>query len=202
MVPKSCNTPQNQTKVKIQHEPNERKFGNCFRPNSSHLVSSSVAVFIFQFWMDRFVVKDPRVAAAYKRRRAVVIDLAAAHEAAEASRKKRQAAEVGLMWPLAKRVGGGRPDRRWLYQQAVYDAIEKNVLLAGVTAHPPVMWKPGMDIGAEAQEETLVLALKDEGCRQTATVKLEAGVAGSFSYCILNFICFFFYNCYIISIWI
>ena len=38
--------------------------------------------------MDRFVVKDPRVAAAYKRRRAAVIDLAAAHEAAEASRKK------------------------------------------------------------------------------------------------------------------
>ena len=109
-----------------------------------------------------------------------MIDLAAAHEAAEASRKKRQAAEVGLMWPLAKRVGGGRPDRRWLYQQAVYDAIEKNVLLAGVTADPLVMWKPGMDIGAEAQEETLVLALKDEGCRQTATVKLEAGVAGSF----------------------
>ena len=84
------------------------------------------------------------------------------------------------MWPLAKRVGGGRPDRRWLYQQAVYDAIEKNVLLAGVTADPPVMWKPGMDIGAEAQEETLVLALKDEGCRQMARVKLEAGVAGSF----------------------
>ena len=76
-------------------------------------------------------------------------------------------------------MGGGRPDRRWLYQQAVYDAIEKNVLPAGVTADPPVMWKPGMDI-AEAQEETLVLALKDEGCRQTATVKLEAGVAGSF----------------------
>ena len=174
MVPKSCNTPQNQTKVKIQHEPNERKFGNCFRPNSSHLVSSSVAVFIFQFLMDRFVVKDPRVAAAYKRRRAAVIDLAAAHEAAEASRKKRQAAEVGLMWPPAKRVGGGRPDRRWLYQQAVYDAIEKNVLLAGVTADPPVVWKPGMDIGAE-----LVSALKDKGCRQTATVKMEAGVAGS-----------------------
>ena len=84
------------------------------------------------------MIKDPRVAAAYKRRRAAVIDLAAAHEAAEASRKKRQAAEVGLMWPPAKRVGGDRPDRRWLYQQAVYDAIEKNVLLAGVTADPPV----------------------------------------------------------------
>ena len=52
--------------------------------------------------MDRFVVKDPRVAAAYKRRRAAVIDLAAAREAAEASRKKRQAAEVGLLWPPAK----------------------------------------------------------------------------------------------------
>ena len=79
------------------------------------------------------------------------------------------------MWVVAGQTDG------WLYQQAVYDAVEKNVLLAGVTADPPVMWKPGMvDIGAEAQEETLVLALKDEGCRQTATVKLEAGVAGSF----------------------
>ena len=61
---------------------------SSYRPGVSHLVSSSVAVFIFQIWMDRFVVKDPRVAAAYKRRRAAVIDLAAAHEAAEASRKK------------------------------------------------------------------------------------------------------------------
>ena len=126
------------------------------------------------------MVKDPRVAAAFKRRRAAVIDLSAAHDAAEASRKKRQGAEVGLMWPPAKRFGGGRPDRRWLCQQAVYDAIEKNVLLAGVTADPPVIWKPGMNIGAEAQEETLVSSLKDERCRQTATVNLEAGVAGSF----------------------
>ena len=80
----------------------------------------------------------------------------------------------------AGKACGWWPARRWLYQQAVYDAIEKNVLLAGVTADPPMVWKPGMDIGAEAQEETLVSALKDEGCRQTATVKLEAGVAGSF----------------------
>jgi len=64
----------------------------------------------------------------------------------------------------------------WPARQTLDDAIEKNVLLTGVTADPPVMWKPGMDIGAEAQEETLVSALKDEGCRQTATVKLEAGV--------------------------
>ena len=106
--------------IQSSYRPGVRPVGCPRGPSKrSHLVSSSVVVFIFRFWMGRFVVKDPRVAAAYKRRRAAVIDLAAAHEAAEASQNKRQAAEVGLMWPPAKRVGGGRPDRRWLYQQAV-----------------------------------------------------------------------------------
>ena len=77
------------------------------------------------------------------------------------------------MWVVAGQTDVGCTSRLF------YDAIEKNVLLAGVTADPPVMWKPGVDIGAEAQEETLVSALKDEGCRQTATVKLEAGSRNS-----------------------
>ena len=75
------------------------------------MVSSPVAVFIFQFRnhndMERFVVKDPRVAAAYAQRRAAQNDVAAAQAAEEASRKKRQAAELGLIWPPPKRVGGG-----------------------------------------------------------------------------------------------
>ena len=56
--------------------------------------------------MERFVVKDPRVAAAYAQRRAAQNDVAAAQAAEEASRKKRQAAELGLIWPPPKRVGG------------------------------------------------------------------------------------------------
>ena len=75
--------------------------------------------------------------------------LAATQAAAAALRKKRQAAELGLISSPPKRVGAGQPDRRRLCHQAVYDAIETNAIPAGVTADPLVQWIPGAKIGAQ-----------------------------------------------------
>ena len=100
--------------------------------------------------MDRFIVEDPRVAAAFSQHRAAESNLAPAQAAAAGLGKKRHATELGLIWLPPKRVGAGWPDRRWLYHQTM-----------------PLRRMP-------SQLASLQIRLcRDEQRRQSAKVKLE-----------------------------